>query len=184
MVKQSLLKRLADADPGWTVWAELIAVVETLEFQPVTLEYFGEFIASDTRMSFGIPESVPDFAPPYVAALSGMKCDSPEMAGGFADAFAGEYAKRGSLFSPASNDAALGYPEFDPPPQTYPFQSNSSGALVFINRDLEVTVPNADSRSFDLLDSLDAFTQHCIQSTLDNQNWFSAYADRCGDLLD
>ena len=184
MVKQALVDRLANADPGWPIWAELIALVNSLDFQRVTLEYVGEFIASDTRLSFGVRDATPDFAPAYVAALFGMKCDEPEMAGRFADAFYGGLAQRGSLFGPAGNDAAMGYPEFDPPPETYPFQSNSSGAVVFINRDLEIIVPNAGSESFDVLNSLDSFTQQCIQSALDNQNWFSAYVDRCGDLLD
>ncbi|MEO1526645.1 MAG: hypothetical protein AAFX06_14510 [Planctomycetota bacterium] len=183
-MKQALCKRLVDADPGWPVWAELIRLVSSLEFESVSLEGLGQYVASGTRLSFGVPGEMPAFIPPYVVALFGMSSDDPEMAGGFADAFDGAVAERGSLFSPAGNDSEMGCPVFDPPSETYPFQSNSSGAVFFLNRALEIVIPNPETFQFDRLDSLDDFAKSCIQSAVDNKDWFEAYSNRCRDLLD
>lgn len=188
MNKEDLIEHLTVADPGWTVWASLVDLVRSLDFTLTSDEYLGDFIASGTRLSFGIlPDDrhMPEFAPLYVSALFDMKADDPETAGGYACCLNfQEVAKRGALFSPAGNDADMGYPVFDPPPDTYRFQTNRSGAVMFLNRDLEVVCPNSASKSFTVLDTLDTFTQVCIQHVLDEEDWFVAYADRAIDLVD
>ncbi|MHC2068786.1 hypothetical protein ACYFX5_15065 [Bremerella sp. T1] len=184
MMKQHLLERLTHANPGWPVWDELIGLVVSLDFEPVVIEYLGDFLVSGTRLCFGVPEMTAEFIPPYVSALHGMKCDDPEIAGGYADAFTGEMATEGSLFSPAGTDEAMGYPIFTPPPKTYAFQSTPSGAVFYLNRMLEVTAPSTETESFELVDTLEDFTQHCIRCVLENESWSAAYAQRFPHLLD
>jgi hypothetical protein len=188
MTKQSLVKRLTAADPGWPVWTALVKYVRSLDFEVVRHEHLGEFIAAEDQLSFGVLSKVrkfPKFTPVYVEALFDMKPADPEMDGGYACCLNfGELAQRGTLFSPAGNDDELGFPLFDPPPHTYLFQTNSSGALLFINRKLEVVVPDPESESFVSLDPLEEFTQVCIQSAIDGDNWFSEYSDHAPGLID
>lgn len=187
MNKEDLLRRLSAADPGWPLWSALVDLVRSLEFEPVALDYVGDYVAAGTRLSFGVPatdHTFLAFAPAYVAALYEMKADDPEMAGGYAGLFNGQLAERGCLFSPAGNDVDMGFPVFDPPPGTFAFQSNASGASFFINRDLQILYPDVAAEFFSVLDSLDTFTQVCIQKVLDGEGWFSAYADRLGNLVD
>lgn len=188
MNKQTLVDRLLTANPGWRVWESLVDLVRSLDFAETRDEYLGDFLAAESRLSFAALQKdkrIPDFVPPYVSALFGMQADDPETAGGYAGCLHfSELAQRGALFSPAGNDGDMGYPVFDPPPETYLFQTNSSGGVIYINRDLKVVCPSVASQEFISLDALDTFTQKCLQKALDGDDWFTAYADIAGDLID
>lgn len=186
-ISRLLVDRLTPTNPSWHEWDELIALVKSLSFESVGNEYLGMFYASDHPLVFAEPKSAPEWPrwfPTYVAALFGMKADGWEMAGGYADSFSNEPAIKGAVFSPAGNDAELGFPLIDVPPGVYNFQSNSSGALFFINQDLDVLYPNSDDKRFEKLDTLEAFTRKNIRQTLKGKPWFQAYPNLKGPLLD
>jgi hypothetical protein len=126
----------------------------------------------------------PDWLPVYVPALYGMKAENWEMSGGYADSFDNEPARQGSIFSPAGNDDDLGYPLIDVPNAVYAFQSNSNGAIFFINKSLRILYPNSDAERFDQVDALDDFTRKNIQRVLDGKRWFDAYPGLEGSLVD
>lgn len=113
-----------------------------------------------------------------------MKADDWEMAGGYADSFRNQCAVRGAVFSPAGNDADLGYRVIDVPPALYNFQSNSSGAQFFVNKNLVMLYPNSEDACFKLLDTLEEFTKKNIRQALAGERWFEAYTDLKGMLLD
>ncbi len=184
MTKDKLINCLTEANPGWPEWNALLELVVSLDWEPVSIDYLGEFIVSDNRLTFSVPTTIPDFAPSYVAPLYGMKCGSPEMAGGYAEEFQGAFAQRGSLFSPIGKDVSMGYPEFDPPANAYAFQTNSSGAMFYLLPELTVAAPNADRLEFDEIGSLEAFTRHSIACAIAEEDWYQAYARRNSDLLD
>jgi len=183
-----LIDRLTAASPGWGEWSKLIRLVKSLTFTKVDNEFLGTFYTSDYPLVFaesGGRRAWPSWLPPYVAALFGMKADDWEMAGGYADSFYNELAVRGAIFSPAGNDEQLGYPLIDVPQDVYNFQSNSSGALFFINKNLEVLYPNSEHKCFEKLDTLEIFSRKNIDQVLRGQPWFYAYAaDVKGMLLD
>lgn len=182
-----LLRRLRDANPGWSEWNDLLALVESLKFQRVEQEYLGIFYAAGDRLCFAEIESdatFPDFVPDYVNALYGLKPDEFENSGGYAIELSDQEAQRGNLFSPLGNDAALGYPEFDPPAGTFPFQATNTGASVFLTADLDVVAPDANQEAFVTLDTLEAFTRRSIQAALDNHNWTRFYQTQMRDLMD
>jgi hypothetical protein len=182
-----LLDRLTAANPGWREWGKLATLVKSLSFEEIADEYLGSFFTSDHPLTFAHPtdrRAWPDWLPKYVPALFGMKADDWEMAGGYADSYYNELAVKGAVFSPAGNDEELGFPLIDVPPEVYNFQSNSSGALFFINRNLEVLYPNSDDRCFEKLDTLEKFTRKNIKQALAGETWFQAYAGFIGTLLD
>ena len=182
-----LIDRLTAANPGWEEWDKLVALVRSLDFERVTTDYMGNFLSAGDRLCFselGDDPVWPDWLPSYVPALFGMKADNWEMAGGYADAFCNTPAIKGSVFSPAGNDADLGYPPIDVPNDVYSFQSNASGAIVFVNTNLEVLYPNSDDECFEVLDSLEKFTRKNIRQALQGKPWFDAYRGLKGSLID
>jgi hypothetical protein len=186
-IKTLLVERLTNATPGWTDWRKLIALVKSLDFEQETDEHLGGFFTSTHPLVFSdlVRQPVwPAWLPAYVPALYGMKADDWEMAGGYADSFSNQLAAKGTIFSPAGNDEELGYPLIDVPKDVYNFQSNSSGALFFINKRLDVLYPNSDDECFKKLDTLETFTRKNIRQVLDGKLWFGAYDGLEGRLLD
>jgi hypothetical protein len=186
--KGAILMRLNGAHPGWCEWDALISLVESLDFEVIIDKYLGEFYVSTTRLSFAKPsvrKKAMACLPPFVWALYGMKADFWQMAGGYADSFNGDLARVGAVFSPAGNDDKLGLPVIWPPRDTYYFQSNSGGALFFVNKKLDICYPSTDGECFETLDTLDEFTKTNIRQVLDWKQWFRAYSGRIkGTLLD
>lgn len=182
-----LLDRLMAANPGWHEWERLVSVVKTLSFDEVGDEFLGNFYASDRPLVFSEPSTRapwPTWLPRYVPALVGMKAADWEMAGGYADSFYNEPARRGAVFSPAGNDADMGYPLIDVPADVYCFQSNSSGAQFFVNKNLVMLYPNSEGKCFEALDTLEEFTKKNIRQAIAGKQWFAAYAGLKGTLLD
>lgn len=182
-----LIERLTAANPGWDEWDRLLAFVKSLQFESVASDYMGNFHTAGDRVCFSeLSEEPtwPEWLPPYVPALYGMKADHWEMAGGYADSFSNHPAEMGAVFSPAGNDADLGYPLIDVPPDVYTFQSNSHGAQFFVSKSLRVLYPNPDDERFDELDPLDVFTRKNIRQVLDGRPWFEAYRGLKGSSLD
>jgi hypothetical protein len=184
-----IVDRLTAANPGWREWGKLVTLVKSLSFEIVSNEYLGTFYVSDAhrRLVFADPARQspwPTWLPSYVPALFGMKAGDWEMAGGYADSFYNKVAVKGSVFSPAGNDQELGFPIIDVPPDVYCFQSNSSGAQFFVNKNLIVLYPNSQDRCFEILDTLEKFTKKNIRQVLSGASWFKAYADLKGTLLD
>src|SRR5439155_10284764 len=139
-------------NPGWGEWGKLITLVKSLSFDLVEDEHLGSFYSSDHPLTLADPgdrPAWPAWLPTYVPALFGMKADDWEMAGGYADSFCNELAVKGAIFSPAGNDEELGFPLIDIPKDIFNFQSNSGGALFFVNRTLEVLYPNSDDERFE-----------------------------------
>lgn len=181
MANAKLRERLAKAHTGWPLWDELLGLVDSLDFEYVEDMHLGNHFASGVRLSFAEADHVerwPDWMPAYVPALFGMKADSWETAGGFADMFSGTLARRGRLFSSVASDERLGFPAIDPPPGTYEFQSNNSGATFYVNRALEVVWPSAQTEQFQVLDSLEVFAQTNIAQALAGKAWGKAYLGR------
>ncbi|GAA5505221.1 hypothetical protein [Novipirellula caenicola] len=182
-----LIDRLKAVHPGWEEWDRLMALVTSLDFEFIATDYMGNFYVAGNRLCFselGDEPTWPDWLPIYVPALYGMKADDWEMSGGYADSFDGEPARKGCVFSPAGNDADLGYPLINVPNDVYAFQTNSDGAVFFISRSLRMLYPNSENERFEELDSLEAFTRKTIQQVLDGHRWFDAYVDLKGSLLD
>jgi len=182
-----LLERLTTANPGWREWGKLVTLVKTLSFEEVIDEHLGKFYTSDRPFVFSDPSSRepwPTWLPKYVPALFGMKADDWEMAGGYADSFCNEPARKGAVFSPAGNDEDLGFPLIDVPSGVYYFQSNSSGAQFFVNKNLVILYPNSEDRWFETLDTLEEFTKKNIRQALAGELWSAAYTDLKGMLLD
>jgi hypothetical protein len=182
-----IVDRLTAANPGWYEWGMLITLVKSLSFDKVSNEYLGTFYVSDQPLVFSDParrSPWPTWLPNYVPALFGMKADDWEMAGGYADSFCNILAMKGAVFSPAGNDKQLGFPIIDVPPDVYSFQSNSSGAMFFVNKNLVVLYPNSENKCFETLDTLEEFTKKNIRQALSGASWFEAYADLKGTLLD
>lgn len=187
MKNNVLVQRLTSTHPGWDVWDQLISLVESLDFDFISNEYLGEYYTSGARLTFAVPSeqiAFPDWLPAYVPALYGMKADEWEMAGGYAQGFHGKPAAKGHAFSPAGNDQELGFPLIEIPEGVYDFQSNSSGAVFFINTRLQVLYPNAEEKRFEILDGFDEFTRKNIRQALAGQLWFGAYSGLTGTLLD
>ena len=179
--------RLIAANPGWDEWDELLSFVKSLKFKCITSDYMGNFYAAGERLCFselGQEPTWPDWLPSYVPALYGMKAANWEMAGGYADSFCNQPAKKGAVFSPAGNDAALGYPLIDVPQDVYSFQSNSHGVLFFVSKSLRVLYPNSEDERFDELDTLELFTRKNILQSLKGHPWFDVYSNLKGSLLD
>ena len=183
-----IIERLSRAHTDWSEWDELIDLARSLKFEFISDEYMGKFYVSGRRLTFRElqeDQRWPAWMPPYVAALYGMKADEWEMAGGYAECFDGNPARQGAVFSPAGNDEMLGFPILEVPAGLYCFQSNSSGALFFIDKQLNVVYPNSIDRRFEVLDSLEVFTKVNIRQVVDGARWFDAYRDKIkGDLLD
>lgn len=182
-----LLDRLTAANPGWPEWSGLVTVVKTLSFDEVYNEHLGRFYTSDRPLVFsdaGAREPWPNWLPKYVSALFGMKADDWAMAGGYADSFCNEPARKGAIFSPAGNDVDMGHALIDVPTDVFCFQSNSSGAQFFLNKRLEVMYPNSEDRCFETLDTLEDFTKKNIRQVLAGARWFAAYTGLKGTLLD
>lgn len=183
-----LLDRLMAAHPSWHEWEELVNLVRTLSFDEVGDEFLGRFYSSNRPLVFSEPGARapwPTWMPKYVPALFGMKADDWEMAGGYADSFRNEPARKGAIFSPAGNDEAMGYPLIAVPADVYCFQSNSSGAQFFLNKKkLEMLYPNSEDRCFELLDTLEEFTKKNIRQALAGRPWFASYTGLKGTLLD
>ena len=182
-----IIDRLTAANPGWREWAKLISLVKSLSFEEVIDEHLGTFYTSDQPLVFSDPAlrgPWPVWLPKYVPALFGMKAADWEMAGGYADSFCNELAVKGAVFSPAGNDKELGFPIIDVPPDVYTFQSNSSGAQFFVNKNLVVLYPNSEDTCFETLDTLEEFTRKNIRQALAGETWFGAYTDLKGTLLD
>ena len=186
MNQNALIQRLAMAHPGWAEWDLLVSLVGALNWEYVVNEYCGDFFISGNRLTFRSRPmfSCPDWMPNYVPALIGMKADSWEMAGGYADDFGNHCVKRGAIFSPAGNDTQLGYPLIDAPADGYYFQSNTSGALFYVDTKLDFLFPCVSTKRFAILDSLDDFTKTCIRQTIAGTPWFEAYSRRIPDLMD
>ena len=121
--------------------------------------------------------------PPFVSALYGMKADDWETAGGFADYFTGEHAKKGTLFSHAGNDEECGFPIIEIPDGVFNFQTNSYGNLFFVNLNLQVLYPNNRDECFEILDDLVDFAQANIRQILTGKKWDKAYQNMKGNLL-
>ena len=151
--KTLLITRLQVADPDWPEWEELIQLVESRAFELVDDEFLGAWLVSDSPLSFSVSARVPwpEWMPPYVPALYGMKADTYQMAGGYAFAFSGATTERNAVFT-SGDDDDLGFPVFDPPPDVYPFQENESGALFHINKELDMLYPHMKSASLKVLD--------------------------------
>lgn len=184
---QGLIDRLTLANPGWPEWNDLIEVVKSLSFEVVTDEHLGTFYTADRPLVFSDPASGPGWPtwlPGYVPALFGLKADEWEMAGGYADAFSNSAAEKGAIFSAAGNDEDLGYPLLDVPPEVYAFQFASSGAQLFINKQLLILYPNPETESFEELATLEDFTRTNIRQALAGETWFEAYANLDRALLD
>lgn len=184
-----LLDRLIASHPGWHEWEKLVNLVRTLSFDEVGDEFLGTFYASKRPLVLvfsepGTRAPWPTWLPKYVPALFGMKAGDWEMAGGYADSFYNEPARRGAVFSPAGNDAAMGYPLIDVPADVYCFQSNNSGAQFFLNKKLDMMYPNSDDRRFETMDTLEEFTKKNIRQALVGAPWFAAYRGLKGTLLD
>ena len=182
-----IVDRLTAANPGWREWGKLITLVKTLSFEEVIDEHLGKFYTSDRPLVFSDPAARgpwPTWLPKYVPALFGMKADDWEMAGGYADSFSHELAVKGAVFSPAGNDEDLGYPLINVPPDVYYFQSNSSGAQFFVNKNLLMLYPSSEDRCFKTLDTLEEFTKKNIRQALAGGSWFEAYTGLKGTLLD
>ena len=64
------------------------------------------------------------------------------------------------------------------------FQATSSGAAFFINTDLAIHYPNSEDFRLEVLDSLDPFTRSNIRQALVGKEWFDAYRNLKGTLLD
>jgi hypothetical protein len=181
------LDRLMAANPGWYEWSRLINVVKTLSFDEVSSEYLGKFYTSDRPLVFSDAAARnpwPTWLPRYVPALFGMKAADWEMAGGYADSFYNEPARKGAVFSPAGNDADMGYPLIDIPADVFCFQSNSSGAEFFVNKSLVMLYPNSETKCFERLDTLEEFTKKNIRQAIAGAQWIEAYTDLKGTLLD
>ena len=88
------------------------------------------------------------------------------MAGGYADSFRGRRLNQVGVFTDGVEDADLGYPFIEAPEGVYPFQTNSSGALFHVNRDLKILYPNMDTKSLGVLDSLEELTKKVIRESL------------------
>jgi hypothetical protein len=186
-IMKPIVDRLSVANPGWSEWGNLIALVKSLTFETIEDEHLGTFYSSDYPLVFSDPakrSSWPSWLPLYVPGLFGMKADDWEMAGGYADSFSNELAVKGAIFSPAGNDEQLGYPLIDVAQDVYYFQSNNSGALFFINKKLEILYPNSDNQCFEKLDVLEGFSRTNIRQALRGAPWFEAYGDLKGSLLD
>ena len=188
MSKKNLLDRLKAGYPGWGEYDSLLREAEAADWEIVEEEYLGRYYVSpSSQLCFSVPsERVvwPDWVPPYVKALAGLKADEPAMAGGYADYFTGEPSESGSVFTGGVEDADLGYPFIEAPEGVFPFQSNTSGALFHLNRDLDVLYPNIDTRRLEVLDSLDDLTKKAIKQSLDGAEWYVAYHDRDLDVFD
>jgi hypothetical protein len=187
MSKRNLTKRLKTAHPGWKEWDELLDLVSQLKFERVEDEFLGNHLVSGGRLTFAADFGdvvFPEWMPPYVPALLGMKADDWEMSGGYAQAFDGRTAVKGQLFSPAGNDAQLGFPVFEVPKDVYPFQYTHSGGTVFINKKLQILFPDAEERKMARLDDLPAFTKNSIAQTVAGRPWTAAYGALSGKLLD
>ena len=187
MSNRALIKRLQSAHPGWKEWDELLALVKKLKFERIEDEFLGNFYVSGGRLTFEAEQDeveFPDWMPAYVPMLLGMKASDWEMAGGYAQAFDLRTAEKGKIFSPAGNDAALGYPVFDVPKGIYWFQSTPSGGSIFINRKLQILYPDAEERTMAKLDDLPSFTRHSIAQAVAGQPWTAAYGELAGKLLD
>lgn len=182
----SIQERIVASHPGWDEWNELLKFVASCEFELVNTDYMGNFYAHGSRLTFSAladQPTWPDWLPDYVPALYGMKACHWEMAGGYADMFTAEPAQRRFLFSYAGNDDQLGYPLFDPPSDTFPFQSNSSGATFFVNKDLDILYPNSEMECLETLDTLEDFTRKNIHQALAGKFWSDAYHGLQGNLL-
>ena len=187
MKDASVIDRLAASDPGWEEWTQLISLVNSLDLVFVETDYMGSFYSAGERLSFAQPEqpdSWPDWIPQYVSALYGMKADHWENAGGYAESFDGSHALPGHVFSPAGNDEELGFPMIDVPSNTFAFQSNSNGAMFFVNSSLDVIYPDLNGECFKLADSLEQFTRRNIQQTINGEQWFRIYENRINGTLD
>ncbi len=176
MEKSDLLSRLHAADPGWPEWAKLMAFVQGQKFKAVEDEFLGKHLVAGKKISFGVSKTKwPKWMPQYVPALYGMKTGSFDEAGGFAKAFDGKPAIRGSLFTGTGDDEQLRYPVIKVPPGLYPFQTTSTGALVHVSKDLQVHYPDAEVGILQTLDSLEEFVKKNITSALKKKMWESAY---------
>ncbi len=187
MDKRRLIDNLETADPGWPIWAELIELVESLEFDLEQSPYLGVYLASGSRLVFQVPAGGhrwPEWLPCYVPAVYGMKAADYPAAGGYADSFDGSPTEEGSVFASGGVNADLGFPEVSVPAGVYGFQSNSSGALFHLDTRLRVLYPHVESASLRVLDSLEEFTRKNIRQALENETWFRAYADLDATLMD
>lgn len=170
---KKLIDRLTLANPGWREWDDLIALVNSLSFEEVRDEHLGVFYTSGRPLVFSDPAargSWPVWLPAYVPALFGLKADHWEMAGGYADSFSNKPARKGAIFSPAGNDKDLGSPLIDVPPDVYAFQSNSSGARIFMSKNMMMLYPNSRGKCFERLDTLEEFTKKNIRQVLAGKN--------------
>jgi hypothetical protein len=70
------------------------------------------------------------------------------------------------------------------PSDVYCFQSNSSGAQFFVNKNLVMLYPNSEGGCFETLDTLEEFTKKNIRQALAGELWFEAYTNLKGTLLD
>src|SRR5216110_3082573 len=96
LTKSHLLNRLADADPGWPVFRELVQRVESLSFSELRHEFLGRFLVATAPLVFAEPPARtrwPDWMPPYVPALYGLQAAEAEMEGGYAKHFHGNLAR-------------------------------------------------------------------------------------------
>jgi hypothetical protein len=178
MKTAELLRRLAAADPGWTEWAGLVALAESLPMRAVTVKHVGTFLTARGRLTFAAPGRVwPGWVPPYVAALDGLKAANPDMAGGYADAFTGRPTSPGKVFNGSIPDASIGLPALAVPPGCYPFQFTPQGTLVHLTDGLEVLFPDANNERLSPLGSLEAFTRANIRQAVAGEPWAGAYPD-------
>jgi len=187
MSNPNLLERLKLGHPGWDIWDELITVVESLTFDYIDSEYLGKFFACGSRLCFSDVEAQfvwPTWLPAYVPALVGMKANRWEVEGGFAGNFTAKVVRAGHVFSPAGNDVDIGFPLIEVPDGVYAFQSNSSGARVFVNTAAEILYPDPVARCFASLDSIDEFARKNITKAVDGEDWSLAYPGLGRMLLD
>ena len=188
MSRKELLDRLNAGHPGWSEYDSLLREVGAVDWEVVEEEYLGNyFVSPDSQLCFSVPSSRvlwPDWLPTYVKALVGLKAEEPAMAGGYADSFRGQPSESGSVFTDGVEDADLGYPQIEAPEGVYPFQTNSSGALFHVNRELNILYPNMDTKSLDVLDSLEKLTKTVIRESLGGGEWYTAYHGRDLDVFD
>jgi len=184
---KQLVDRLTSVNPAWSEWDQLIGLVKSLTFETVRDAHLGTFYVSNQPLVFADPADRspwPAWLPAYVPALFGMKADEWEMAGGYADSYCNTLSVKGAVFSPAGNDEQLGFPIFEVPQDVFYFQSSSSGALLFVNKKLEILFPGVTHGCLRKLDTLEAFTRKNITQAMVGAPWTEAYHDLEWSLVD
>lgn len=132
---------------------------------------------------------IPAF-PRYLVPLLDLKyADCLMMAGGIASYLCVyDMSSRFELPTPIGPETCRLQPhaiQYQPPEtvrwpekSTFPFQSNASGGVFFLDDNSDVTSFSVEQCGFALIGSADDFIRYCLVALLANQDWYGSYQRR------